>query len=201
MPVDKQPLSSVVEHKPDTGSEAIRSPPRTLGQTLRQLGPGMIVAASVVGSGELIATTKVGAEAGFSLLWIILIGCSIKVFAQIEFGRYTVTWNRTGLQALDSVPGPRWRVNWLLWYWVLVVALTLSQQGGIVGAVGQTLTIPRPLTTHGAHYNQVQDNLVRARVQLALAETQHVEPAELDSLRADIGAWSSQLDDFEEPLA
>jgi Mn2+/Fe2+ NRAMP family transporter len=178
----------------------MRSPPRTLGQTLRQLGPGMIVAAAVVGSGELIATTKVGAEAGFSLLWIILIGCTIKVFAQVEFGRYTVTWNRTGLQALDSVPGPRWRVNWLLWYWVLVMALSLSQQGGIVGAVGQTLSITRPLTTHGAQFNEVQDSLVRTKVQLALAETQNVKRSELDSLRADVGVLSSQLDGFKEPL-
>ena len=68
-----------------------QSPPTTLGQTLRKLGPGIIIAGSIVGSGELIATTKVGAEAGFFLLWLIVVGCVIKVFAQIEMGRYTIT--------------------------------------------------------------------------------------------------------------
>ena len=46
----------------------------------------MIIAGSIVGSGELIATTKVGVEAGFVLLWLIIVGCIIKVFAQVEFG-------------------------------------------------------------------------------------------------------------------
>ena len=40
--------------------DGIESPPRTLGATLARLGPGIIIAGSIVGSGELIATTKVG---------------------------------------------------------------------------------------------------------------------------------------------
>ena len=94
----------------------VRKPPRTLGATLLRLGPGMIVAGSIVGSGELIATTKAGAEAGFWLLWLIIVGCVIKVSTQIEFGRYTITWSQTPLDALNRVPGPRLKVNWLLWY-------------------------------------------------------------------------------------
>ena len=41
-----------------------------------------------VGSGELIATPKVGAEYGFSLLWFIIAGCMIKVLVQVELGRF-----------------------------------------------------------------------------------------------------------------
>ena len=145
-----------------------REPPRTLGATLLRLGPGMIIAGSIVGSGELIATTKVGAEAGFWLLWLVVLGCVIKVFAQVELGRYTVTWGQTPLQALDTVPGPRARVGWLVWYWALMTVLIVSQQGGIVGGVGQALAISAPLTAAGATYNQVQDDLTRARVELAL---------------------------------
>ncbi len=100
---------------PSAGASLLREPPRTLGATLLRLGPGMIVAGSIVGSGELIATTKAGAEAGFCLLWLIIIGCVIKVSTQIEFGRYTITWGQTPLKALDSVPGPRLKVYWLLW--------------------------------------------------------------------------------------
>ncbi len=39
--------------------------PRTFGATLLRLGPGMIIAGSIVGSGELIATTKAGARQDF----------------------------------------------------------------------------------------------------------------------------------------
>ena len=47
---------------------------------LKHLGPGIIIAGSIVGSGELIATTLVGAKTGFVLLWLIVLGCVIKVF-------------------------------------------------------------------------------------------------------------------------
>ncbi len=107
---------------------------------MRNLGPGIIIAGSIVGSGELIATTKVGAEAGFWLLWLIIVGCVIKVFAQIEMGRYTITWNETPLEALNKVPGPRYKVNWIVWYWTIMTLLIISQQGGIVGGVGQALS-------------------------------------------------------------
>ncbi|MCL5281906.1 MAG: hypothetical protein M1376_18585 [Planctomycetes bacterium] len=63
----------------------------------------MIIAGSIVGSGELILTTKTGAEAGFWLLWLITIGCVIKVSTQIEFARHTITWGNTPLQALNAV--------------------------------------------------------------------------------------------------
>ncbi len=53
----------------------LRRAPRSAATILRQLGPGFIMAASIVGSGELIATTKTGGEAGISLLWLIIIGC------------------------------------------------------------------------------------------------------------------------------
>jgi Mn2+/Fe2+ NRAMP family transporter len=124
----------------------IETPPRTVGGILRRLGPGLIIAASIVGSGELIATTKTGAEAGFTLLWLVLLGCVVKVFAQIEIGRYTITEGRTAIEGFNQVPGPRVRVNWLVWYWMFMFCCGIGQLGGIVGVVGQSLAIPFPLT-------------------------------------------------------
>ncbi|MEX0866607.1 MAG: Nramp family divalent metal transporter [Pirellulales bacterium] len=119
----------------------IREPPTSLAGILRQVGPGVIIAAAIVGSGELIATTAVGAEAGFTLLWLIIIGCVIKVFAQIEFGRYAIVNSRTTMDGLNEVPGPRWRVNWVCWFWLVFTAVALAQLGGIIGGVGQALAI------------------------------------------------------------
>ena len=46
--------------------EAVREPPAGLGRALRQIGPGLILAGSIVGTGELIQTTQTGARAGFT---------------------------------------------------------------------------------------------------------------------------------------
>ena len=96
-------------------------PPTKFFGIIKRLGPGLIIAGSIVGSGELIATTKTGAQAGIVLLWLIIIGCVIKVFVQVEFGRYTIINGRTALDGMNEVPGPRLGVNWLVWYWVLFI--------------------------------------------------------------------------------
>jgi len=136
-----------------------RDPPKTIGGIIRHLGPGLIIAGSIVGSGELIATTIVGAEAGFWLLWIIIIGCVIKVLTQVEMGRYTISSGKTSLGAMAEVPGPRirGRGNWLTLYWFLMFVFSLGQLGGIVGGVGQALMISAPITEDGRNYNEYLD--------------------------------------------
>lgn len=114
--------------------------PESLAQILKQIGPGLILTASIVGSGEVIATPKLAAEAGFDLLWLIVIGCIIKVFVQVELGRFAVAKGMTTLEAMDSMPGPRLRVSWLVWLWVFMYVGTIFQVAGIVGAVTQVLT-------------------------------------------------------------
>lgn len=148
-------------------------PPTTIPGILRQLGPGLIIAGSIVGSGELIATTAVGAEAGFVLMWLIIIGCLIKVFVQIEFGRFTITSGRTTLDGLNEVPGPRRRVNWILWFWLIFTVVALAQLGGIIGGVGQALAIQQPLTVSGETVNAQQDAIIR--IQVAESITQRFE--------------------------
>src|SRR5215213_10432028 len=95
--------------------QTFENPPSSILGILSRLGPGLIIAGSIVGSGELIATTKTGAEAGFWLLWLIMIGCVIKVFVQVELGRDAIVRGKTTMDALGEVPGPRiaGRGNWL----------------------------------------------------------------------------------------
>jgi Mn2+/Fe2+ NRAMP family transporter len=144
-------------------ASSTRDAPTTIPGILRNVGPGMILAGSIVGSGELIGATRTGAEAHFDFLWLIIIGCIIKVFAQIELGRYAITNGKTTLAALNEVPGPmiqvevgqrKMRANWIIWYWVLMFVAILGQQGGIVGGVGQAMAISVPLTEEGKAYNE-----------------------------------------------
>jgi manganese transport protein len=123
---------------------AIENPPISFRAALRRIGPGIVLASSIVGSGELIATTTLGAQVGFAALWIVLVSCGIKPIVQGELGRYTIVTGRTGLEGFNLVPGPRLGVSWLVWAWVLTVALTLLQVGGMYGGVGQVLHILWP---------------------------------------------------------
>ena len=120
-------------------ADAAEPPPTTIASALGRIGPGMVLAASIVGSGELIATTTLGAQTGFLLLWIILVSCAIKPAVQAELGRYTIATGHTGLEGFDELPGPRVIVRWLIWVWATMVVLTLLQIGGMYGGVSQVL--------------------------------------------------------------
>lgn len=119
--------------------DAIEPPPVSLASALGRIGPGIVLAASIVGSGEVIATTTLGAQVGFTALWIVLVSCAIKPVVQGELGRYTIVTGQTGLEGFNRVPGPRLGASWLVWAWALMVTLTLLQVGGMYGGVGQVL--------------------------------------------------------------
>lgn len=118
-------------------SPAAQSAPTQWLHILRHIGPGLILTASIVGSGELIVTPKLAGETGFTLLWLIILGCVIKVFVQVELGRYAVATGQTTLQALDSIPGPRLVVSWLLWLWLGMYVAIVFQVAGIVGGIAE----------------------------------------------------------------
>ncbi|QDT65610.1 Nramp family divalent metal transporter [Calycomorphotria hydatis] len=139
----ESPLEEEVAKSDESG---VMPAPTTFWPILMSMGPGVIIAGGIVGSGELIATTKTGAEAGYSLLWLIIIGCVVKVFAQVEFGRFSINTGRTALEGMNELPGPRFKTNWLLWYATITVLFIVSQQGGIVGAAGQSLALTVPIT-------------------------------------------------------
>ena len=184
----------------ESPASSVRDAPTTIPGILRNVGPGMILAGSIVGSGELIATTRTEAEAHFDFLWLIIIGCIIKVFAQIELGRYAITNGKTTLGALNEVPGPRLSLpigkkrataNWILLYWFLMFAAILGQQGGIVGGVGQAMAISVPLTEEGKAYNeQVAQKIVR---DVKKAELTHAASNEKQALQAEIAQLEANL--------
>ncbi|MEZ5398262.1 MAG: Nramp family divalent metal transporter [Bryobacteraceae bacterium] len=117
----------------------VLEPPKGLLATLKRIGPGLILSASIVGSGELIATTTLGAEVGYVCMWVIILSCLVKPAIQAEIGRYSVSTGETGLAGFNRVPGPRLGVNWIVWGWVLMISMTRFQIGAMFGGVGQVL--------------------------------------------------------------
>ncbi|MEJ7645747.1 MAG: Nramp family divalent metal transporter [Chryseolinea sp.] len=118
-------------------SESIKEPPSAFADKLKFLGPGFILSASIVGSGELIATTTLGAKAGFTALWIIILSCLAKVAVQLEFGKHTITSGETAMQAFNKLPGIRMgRGNWTVWLVFALILLKIVQLGGMIGSAG-----------------------------------------------------------------
>src|ERR1041384_2151052 len=122
-------------------STEVRAAPTTLAGMFSQVGPGLILSAIIVGSGELIVTPKLGAEEGFKLLWFIILGCLLKVFVQIELGRYALTHGQTTLEGLNTLPGPRVVVSWILWLWLAMFICLVPQVAGMVGGVATSLQL------------------------------------------------------------
>lgn len=123
----------------------VEDPPTAWRGKLKFLGPGLVLTASIVGSGELIATTSLGAKAGFTALWIILASCAVKVALQLQFGRHTILTGETCLTAFNKLPGPSWRgAHWTIWCWLLIQPLKLMQMGGIIGGVAMIMHLVLP---------------------------------------------------------
>ena len=123
----------------------VEEPPTTLRGSLRHIGPGFILSASIVGSGELVATTTLGAKAGFIALWVILISCLVKVAVQVEFGKRAIMTGKPTFAALNDLPGPKFgRANWTIWTWLFLMLFKFLQVGGIIGMVAILLHMAIP---------------------------------------------------------
>ena len=128
--------------------KAIKKPPVGIGNTLKFLGPGLILVGSAVGSGELILTTTLGSAVGFSMLWWVLLSCWGKNIIQAELGRYTVSSGEPFLHAFNrlpgKLPGPKGKVSWFIYLWLFSIIPIHFSGGGIYGAAGQAVNMAFP---------------------------------------------------------
>ncbi|MZD04065.1 divalent metal cation transporter [Streptomyces sp. SID5785] len=61
----------------------------------RYIGPGIVVAATGVGAGDLVATLIAGSNFGYTLLWAAVIGCLVKISLAEACGRWHLATGRT----------------------------------------------------------------------------------------------------------
>ncbi len=140
----------MAENVYELSADRVLEPPSTFKGKLRHLGPGFILSASIVGSGELIATTNFGAEAGFVCLWIIIFSCLVKVALQLEFGKHAIYSGKTTIGAFNDLPGPKFgKASWSIWAWLLAMSLKFLQVGGIIGLVAVVMNTLIPIGPEG----------------------------------------------------
>ncbi|MDP8921313.1 MAG: Nramp family divalent metal transporter [Chloroflexota bacterium] len=123
----------------------IQDPPTSFWERVRYLGPGLILSASIVGSGELIATTTLGAQVGFAILWMVLFSCAVKVAVQIEFARWTIATGTPALTGFSRVPPVFGQVSWVTVLWALMMLSKILQVGGIVGGTAIAFSVLFPI--------------------------------------------------------
>jgi len=109
------------------------------------IGPGIVVAATGVGAGDLVATLIAGSRFGYALLWAAIIGTVLKIALAEAVGRWTLSSERTifdGWSSLGRGLLPGGRLNWAGLYFGLYVVIW----GFVYGAAAMTATA-LPLAT------------------------------------------------------
>ena len=121
-------------------TSSILDPPKDVAGALRYIGPGLILSAAIVGSGELIATTTLGAQAGFALLWVVLLGCCVKVAVQLEYGRFCISHGLTTFQAWNHVGSAKlYGIHWTVGIGAFYMLATMVGQAGVLGGASQVV--------------------------------------------------------------
>ena len=125
--------------------EDAQEPPTTFRGRFRYLGPGMLLSAAVVGSGELITTTALGAQAGFVLLWLVIISAAVKVWVQLELARWSILSGKTALEGYAQVGPKIGRISWINVLWIGMDIAKMLQRGGIIGGAVTACSILLPI--------------------------------------------------------
>ena len=78
-------------------------PPRGLRGKLRVVGPGLIIAATGVGAGDLVASLAAGQEYAFTFVWAIAVGVVLKYFLTEGIARWCLATGTTIIEAWYSL--------------------------------------------------------------------------------------------------
>jgi Mn2+/Fe2+ NRAMP family transporter len=99
---------------------------------LKLAGPGLVVAATGIGSGDVVSATVGGARYGVILLWAIAAGAFFKFVLQEGVARWQLATGKTALEGwADHLPA------WVKWYFVVYLVLwTVAVSASLTNATG-----------------------------------------------------------------
>jgi Mn2+/Fe2+ NRAMP family transporter len=83
--------------------EARTDAPTTLGSRLRYVGPGIVIAVTGVGAGDLVTSLVAGTDFGMVLIWAVVLGAILKYFLTEGIGRWYMASGQTILQGWHSL--------------------------------------------------------------------------------------------------
>ena len=109
-------MADTTGHPTDTeASSDTNDTPRK--SSWRHIGPGIVVAATGVGAGDLVATLIAGSNFGYTLLWAAIVGCLVKISLAEAAGRWHLSTGRTLFDGWASLG--RWTTYFFVVYAVI----------------------------------------------------------------------------------
>ena len=111
---------------------------------LKLAGPGLVVAATGIGSGDVVSATVGGARYGVVLLWAIVAGAFFKFVLSEGIARWQLATGKTALEGwADHLPA------WVKYYFgAYLVLWTVAVSAALTNATG--LGISQPHQRRGA---------------------------------------------------
>jgi Mn2+/Fe2+ NRAMP family transporter len=98
----------------------------------RLVGPGIVVAVTGVGAGDLVATLIAGNRFGYALMWAAVLGCILKIAMSEAVGRWHLATGRTIFEGWRELG--RWTSVYFLIYvviWGYVYGATAMSSTGL----------------------------------------------------------------------
>ena len=103
---------------------------------LKLAGPGLVVAATGIGSGDVVSATVGGARYGMALLWAIAAGAFFKFVLQEGIARWQLATGKTALEGWAEYLPP-----WVKWYFgAYLIFWTVSVSAALTNACGLGIT-------------------------------------------------------------
>lgn len=78
-------------------------PPNSRGGRLKLVGPGLLIAATGIGAGDMVTAIVAGTDFRYTLLWVIVIGVLIKFPLSEAIGRYYMATGQTVVQGFHRL--------------------------------------------------------------------------------------------------
>lgn len=113
--------------------------PSSTADWLRTVGPGLVLAAAAVGSGDMITSLVAGGQYGMGLLWAILLAVALKYYLTEGIARWTLGSGTTLVTAWHSLS--RWVLIPFAAY-VLVLAMVFGAAGPSAAGLAANAMIP-----------------------------------------------------------
>lgn len=114
-------------------------------KVLRLIGPGMLVAATGVGAGDLATASFTGAELGLAILWVVVVGAFLKFVLNEGLTRWQLATGSTLLEGCAEHLGKP--VQWLFLAYLLLWSFFVG--AALLSAAGVTSHAMLPLTGEG----------------------------------------------------
>jgi len=128
------------------------APKRSMWELVRLVGPGIVVAATGVGAGDLVAAAKAGATFGLPVLWAVAVGAFLKLVLAEGIARWQLATGTTLLEGWFRHLGAVVRVYFFafLVVWSVVVAAALMSACGLAAhALVPSLSVRTWAVIHG----------------------------------------------------